>query len=189
MCGLKLLDVRQLNLNFRAVTMFRIAPRSDRSIWQDSSKCCTCSLDMPWSAALSSTDLELQSCHHRILDPPMWQQSRLQGWQQTQRLSRESVARSWADLGHQCYHHQKGQSPMSRQIWQDSSKCTKRGCNLLHATELVLDLRAVSTIVWIAPSEDRSIFEYRSKRAATCRPNLANTPQLIWDCRVVTGTF
>ena len=72
-------------------------------------------------------------------------------------------------------------------IFQDRTECTTRCClNLLHNCELILDCRAVSTILSIAPCNDGTIFQDRSKRTTRCCMNLLHTCQLILDCRAVS---
>ena len=71
-------------------------------------------------------------------------------------------------------------------IFQNRSKGTLSGLNLLHAPELISNGRTVTAIVCITPGNDRSIFQNRSKGTLSGL-NLLHAPELISNGRTVTA--
>ena len=60
------------------------------------------------------------------------------------------------------------------------------GLNLPHTLQPILDCRAVTATMWIAPGDNRAIVHDGSK-CIVCGLNLLHTLQLILDCRAVTA--
>ena len=59
--------------------------------------------------------------------------------------------------------------------------------NLLHARELISNIRTVSTVAFMAPGNDRSICQNRSE-CTICGLNLLHTSELISNCKTITAT-
>ena len=101
-------------------------------------------------------------------------------WHGRHEMVKSQVSASWIDTWH-----------LTNQptIEGFNNKCTiKFPCPFLHIPELILHGRAIATIMWVAPSNDRSICQDSSK-CSTCGMNLLHFPELILHGRAVTTIF
>ena len=142
----------------------------------------------PECAAHCWVDFEQQSSHHHTLDDPSKQRTHPPRWQQMHILWPECAAHCWVDFEQQSSHHHTLDDPSKQRThpsrWQQMRFVC--GLHLLHTPKLIVNCRAVTTILWMTPTNNRSIHQDGSK-CNPCSLNFLHIPELILNCRAVTA--